>query len=214
VSPDEAKSFETESFRPVKTEASRLKLNVKTHYDATEDISDEIIRYTEKYNPDVLLLGAAQSLFSKNLTGGKIGKILENVQCDTLVFSDKGFTSYRNILIVYYDKQDDSVLDYASFFTGNPSSQLSVLDLSGSVAPSLAEKRFPESIEIIRDKTIHAQFLNRFDLMLVSKDKWEKILESNSVWISHCPSLLLVQKGRTTNRLLSLEPGKAIIPAL
>ena len=96
VSPDEAKKFEAESFRLVKEESVQLELDVKTRYFATEDVSDEIITYTSQYAPDLLLLGAAQSLFSHDMLGGKIGKILQEVRCDTLVLSEKGLAlSFR-----------------------------------------------------------------------------------------------------------------------
>lgn len=206
ISPEEAQEFERISFAPILETSKHLKIPIKTYYTATEDITDEIVNYTEEYDPDVLIVGAAQSLFDSDLLGGKISKILNQTNCDTLVFSDRGLDKVSQILILYYDLSDKISLDYSLLIAKNQKAKVQVLNLSGkSCRDILPPSSAGVSVSELKEKILNRDLLSRYDLLVINKDKWRQLLDNNSQWIQHSPSLLIVKKGEIHNKLLANE---------
>ncbi|MDX1943524.1 MAG: cation:proton antiporter [Saprospiraceae bacterium] len=203
IFPEEAEIFEKESFTPIRQEAQKRNVSLNTFYKATEDVTDEIINFSKEQEPDILLLGAAQSLFNDDLLGGKIGRILNVTDCDTLVFSDRGLESVNNLLVIYYDLNDNFLLYYIRLIHENkPSIQVSILNLSSESAEKLREYWVPLNVQVLERQLLDKHFLNGFDLVIINKTKWEKIIETHSTWVKHCPSLLVIKQGTAQNKLL------------
>ncbi len=202
ISPEEAQKFERESFAPILEISQALDIPLKTYYRATEDITDEIIHYTDRYDPDVLVVGAAQALFDSDLLGGRISKILNQTQCDTLVFSDRGLNKIRQILVLYYDVADKVALDYAWMLAKNQGASVEILNLSDQPWESIVPTDEDVPINELKEKILNKELLSRFDLLIVNKDKWRQLVDNQSQWIQYSPSLIIVKKGATDNKLL------------
>jgi Kef-type K+ transport system membrane component KefB len=205
ISPEEAEEFERMSFAPILATAQAMNLPLKTYYTATEEITEEIVHYTQEYQPDVLLVGAAQSLFDNDLLGGKISRILNQTRCDTLVFSDQGLQNLRRMLVLYYDLSDRIVLDYSLLLAKNQGVELQVLNLSDTSWDALMPIHTTVTPIAFTEKILNKESLSRFDLLLVNRDKWRQLVNNNSQWIQHSPSLLIVKKGSLENKLLQLH---------
>ncbi len=204
VSPQEAKIFEEESFAPLRQEAAQLGIEPTTIYMATEDVTGAIVDFATDFQPDLLLLGSAKSLFDDDLLGGKIAKILSDVETDVAVFHDKGLNEIREVLVIYYDQSDDILLSYAAMLSQKENLSTTVINLSEN------EITAPVPF-ILEQKTIlSVEFVSRFDLLLVNRNKWKAILSSGSQWIAHGPSLLIIKAGKTENLLLPKVLGPAI----
>jgi len=81
--------FEEEVFKPIKNTADELEINLKTIYRITEQIQKEIVSITTKDKSDLLLVGAAKSVFVENFIGGKIKGLIDKVNCPMGVFIDR-----------------------------------------------------------------------------------------------------------------------------
>lgn len=214
ISPEEAQEFERESFAPILEASELLHLSVKTYYTATEDINAEIIHYTDNYKPDVLIVGSAQPLFDKNILGGRISKILNQVQCDALVFDDRGLNQVQQILVLYYDETDQVALQYAWMLANNQNAAVQIVNLSNQTLETIIANEAEElPVSELKEKVLNKEVLKRFDLLIVNRDKWRQLLENNSQWIQHSPSLIIIQKGRTENKLLQLQKTATFIVA-
>ncbi|MGZ4059647.1 MAG: cation:proton antiporter domain-containing protein, partial [Bacteroidia bacterium] len=58
-----AEEYEKESFKPIRSEANKLGIDIKTIYKASNDVSDEILNSANEGQYDLLIVGAGQSVF-------------------------------------------------------------------------------------------------------------------------------------------------------
>lgn len=77
--------YEKESFRPLKSEAQRLSVDVKTIYKVSNDVSDEILEESNSGQYDLMLVGVGQSIFSGSLLGQFIGLTASALNPDKLI---------------------------------------------------------------------------------------------------------------------------------
>jgi Kef-type K+ transport system membrane component KefB len=65
--------FEKQSFRPIRTEAERLQVDIRSHYKLSNDLYKEVSGLVEKESVKLLLLGAGKSLYTGTLLGNIVG---------------------------------------------------------------------------------------------------------------------------------------------
>lgn len=68
-----AKEFERDSFKPIKTEAAKLDLPVKTVFKASPDIDKELIDIANDGNYDLTIVGLGRSIFDGTFLGKVLG---------------------------------------------------------------------------------------------------------------------------------------------
>ncbi|HLP13839.1 MAG TPA: cation:proton antiporter [Flavobacteriales bacterium] len=68
-----AKEFERDSFKPIKTEAAKLDLPVKTVFKASPDIDKELIDIANEGNYDLTIVGLGRSIFDGTFLGKVLG---------------------------------------------------------------------------------------------------------------------------------------------
>lgn len=85
---------EDDVFRAVREEASGSDLNFETVGFPSDWIVPGIVEIAKSKDVDLLLLGAAKSLFSEDLLGGRVGEILRKLsELDIAVLADNGLQS-------------------------------------------------------------------------------------------------------------------------
>jgi hypothetical protein len=52
----------------------------------------------------------------------------------------------------------------------------------------------PNNIALSRTKNIDEQFIEPFQLMIISTEGWKKLVDSRQNWIKQTPSILILQK--------------------
>ena len=55
------------------------------------------------------------------------------------------------------------------------------------------EQQYPDNITLVEEKEINHSFLIKQDLMLISLDSWEKLIDSQSPWLNDLPSVLIIK---------------------
>jgi hypothetical protein len=204
ISPSDAAVFEKESFAHLLKTAGTLNIPVRTIYKNTGgDISLEIINVCRTEKPDVLLVGTAYSVFSTDLLGGIIRKVLNEAPCDVLVFSERQRFQLDSMLVIFFGNGDDILLNYAAvmkkedhqrcyvFPAGNTNGQLSSLMKKTGFAPEVVKSRFTDP-----------SFLESIDLVMVSTENWKSMESTYPSLVKHFPSILYVHQGSLPNRLL------------
>jgi Kef-type K+ transport system membrane component KefB len=69
----DAAEYEKESFKPVKSEANKLGIDIHTLYKASNDVSEEILSSANSGEYNLMIVGAGQSLFQGSFLGKLIG---------------------------------------------------------------------------------------------------------------------------------------------
>ena len=100
--------YEKESFRPIKSEASKLELELNTSYKVSNDVSEEILMESNSGNYDFMIVGVGQSLFAGSLLGQFIGITTKALNPDKLLAAIRG----RNSLFISKSILDEKSLEF------------------------------------------------------------------------------------------------------
>jgi Kef-type K+ transport system membrane component KefB/nucleotide-binding universal stress UspA family protein len=213
ISPADAAVFEKESFAPVLKTAVNMKIPLRTIYkNIGGDVSNEIIGICQAEKPDFLMLGGAYSIFSSDLLGGIIRKILNEVNCDVLVFNERQKFQLDSMLLVFFGNGDDFLLSYAFDMKKETHQKCYIFPARNSVTTiETFNKKTGFSPEIIRSRFTDPSLLESIDLVLVTTENWKLVESTYPSLIKHFPSVLYLHKGSLPNRLLT---SNAIQPRL
>lgn len=99
------------AFETVRQTGEEIGVMVHTEFRITDNITYEIINYTKSTHANVLFIGAAKSLFSKSLTGGKLKSILNYSPVPVVVLIDQGW-SRLDFVTILKQNEKDPILDF------------------------------------------------------------------------------------------------------
>lgn len=204
LSPHDARVFEKESFVPIRKMAEFHKLTLNTLYLNTNEISSEILNACETEKPDFLLMGSARSIFSTDILGGILKKIFNEAECDVLVFNERNFHEIRSVLLVYFGNGDDFLFDYAALL--NHRSGRKFYTYHRGLENKDSSTAFLKSgihMETVQGSILHPEFLKSMDLIIVSENNWKAIEGKKNMPINQFPSLLIIHRSESSNRLLN-----------
>jgi Kef-type K+ transport system membrane component KefB len=204
LSPHDARVFEKESFVPIRKMAEFHKLDLHTLYLNTNEISTEIIRACDAEKPDFLLMGSARSIFSSDILGGIIKRIMNEAGCDVLVFNERNFHEIRSVLLVYFGNGDDYLFEYAALL--NHRSGRKFYTYHRGLENKDSSAAFMNSgihMITVQGSILHPEFLKSMDLIIVSENNWKAIESKKNMPFSHFPSLLIIHRSESSNRLLN-----------
>jgi hypothetical protein len=204
LSPEDALIFEKESFAPIRRYALDNGLELGTIYRNTNDIHGEILNNCKSEKPDFLLLGSARSIFSSDILGGILKRIIHEATCDILVFNERDFREIHSVLIVYFGNGDEYLFDYArmmnhengrKFYTCQRGSEnMNSPDAPGNIGIPVV----PVTVSLLQPA-----FLRSIDLVMVAESNWKMLEEKDNLPVSQFPSLLIIHKGSNGNRILN-----------
>lgn len=100
LSPEEEAEYKRKSFSDIEDLMSHLNINLEMVHKTTENVTYEILNQAKKTNSRFLFIGAAKSLFTKNILGGKIRSILNYAPCNVGVLLDNGLDKIKKVLIL------------------------------------------------------------------------------------------------------------------
>jgi Kef-type K+ transport system membrane component KefB len=108
--------YEKESVRPIKNEATRLKMEIITLFKPALDIDREIIETSNYNNYDFLLIGSGNSLFTGSILGQLLG-------LTTKILNPKNFIDTLKDLKIHYensifDEHTNYILKHATIPVG------------------------------------------------------------------------------------------------
>lgn len=100
LSPEEAIEYKKKSFADIEILMEDLNFSVEMVHRTTENITYEILNQAKQSNSRFLLIGAAKSLFTKNILGGRIRPILSYAPCNVGVLLDNGLDQIKKVLVL------------------------------------------------------------------------------------------------------------------
>ncbi|HEY0742702.1 MAG TPA: cation:proton antiporter [Chryseosolibacter sp.] len=205
INPKEAKEYERESFRLVKHEAENLGVKIRTIYRATNDISKEISNEVTKGKYDLLLIGSSHSIFSGDVVGGRVRSFLEEARCHVGVLVDRDFEVADRLLVHLQDFNDLFLISFAERFIQNNNAKVTISDpnrliKTNTIFSMAVEKVNSEnkgSVGIHDNHSLPLDFLNSFNLVLVSYSGWRDLTKSRENWLPQSPSVLILKPSVT-----------------
>jgi Kef-type K+ transport system membrane component KefB len=158
---------------------------------------------TRIINPDRLIdkFTGKEGLFENSPFDERTRKIISKTKTPLGILIDKGLQKTNQIFIPIFSAEDSFLIDYAQKLIYNNNSQIHVLDVNGYVgsnfvlksAVSSLEQKYPNNINLIRDKIIKKELLAKQDLMIISIESWKDLVDSSSIWLSRVPSVLILK---------------------
>lgn len=109
LTPDELKEYKKKTFADIENLVDELNFPIEMVHRTTENITYEILNQAKISKSRFLLIGAAKSLFTKNILGGRIRPVLSYAPCNVGVLLDNGLTNIKKVLVL---KKTTSGLGY------------------------------------------------------------------------------------------------------
>lgn len=154
-------------------------------------------------NPEKLIetITGKEKLFESSLFDEMTKQILKSIKVPVGVFVDKDFQQAENIFLPIFSVKDSFLLVYAQKLIANNEARVSILDMSGAIrqnpemkeAIRLIEQIAPNHIALYQQTQVEKEFLADQDLMLISLESWQKMLEGPNDWIEDTPSTLIIK---------------------
>lgn len=198
-----ANEFERQGFQPIKESASLLGIKLNTKYKVSDAVTDDITDEANKGEYDLLLVGASQSLFSKNELGGKVKSYLEDVKCSVGVLIDHNFRYARRIVFIVGRKSDFFMMKVVKHFIKNNNSLVTIIDLHHNISKDNGiwheiveiNEQKAEAIKLENSESVNDSILINADLLLLSYETWQRKGSINKRLLQKTPSTLVLKKG-------------------
>ncbi len=158
---------------------------------------------TRIINPDRLLdkITGKEGLFANSIFDDRTRQIIAKNKTPLGILVDNDLHYTDKIFVPFFGTEDAFLVDYVQKFVFNNNSKIKIIDVNHQIennfliknAISNLEKSYPDNITLVRDYEILKPFLIKQDLMLISLESWKKLVDSQSVWLSNLPSVLIIK---------------------
>jgi len=157
---------------------------------------------TRIVNPDRLIdkFIGKEGLFENSPFGERMRQITTRTKMPVGILVDKNMTSINSIFMPLFSSEDGFLSEFAKKLLDNNDATVSVLEHVDDAGHIIANNdldqlrtKYPNQVDIVSDRTMKKEFLDDFDIMLVSLDSWKKLVDSQSVWLSNVPSVLIIK---------------------
>ena len=202
VHPTNALVYEKEGFELLKTTAKELSLTVKTEYKATDEVQNEILRTANKENFDLLLLGSARSVFTENVLGGIVRKLLSDCKCSLGIFIDHDYIRPKRVLAIVPPPGNQLFENILKrLYHGGEVSTMTITGLLTNIeVRNDLQQLFSEPGKAVVDMIPFNILLNpghapkeSFDLIIISLDGWKMLVSRNTWGTESLPSVLILK---------------------
>ncbi len=174
----------------------------KSVYEGT--ILGKILGFTTRViKPDVIYntLRGKDRLFSTGTFEERVQHMLKTIRIPTGIVIDKNFKGLKRVIVPFFSLSDSFLLVYIQKFIQNAGAAVTILDAWETVkvhvelkeAIEAIEQTAPGKISFYEDKSVGKKLLEQHDLMLISADSWEKVIETRSAWLSETPTVLIIK---------------------
>lgn len=203
ISPGEASIFEKESFIPIRKVADENGLSLHTIYMNTSEIHTAILRTCRDEQPDFLILGSARNVFSTDILGGVIRRVIPEAGCDVLIFNERNFSAINKVLLLCFHNGDDYLLDYAHMLNrSNETSFYAYHRQTNEVSPPTEQHNAGISTIPVHGSLLQPDFLKTIDLVMVAEKNWRALEDEHDLPVDQFPSLLIIHRANAENRML------------
>ncbi|EOG6904031.1 cation:proton antiporter [Flavobacterium psychrophilum] len=158
---------------------------------------------TRIINPDRLLdkITGKERLFTNSIFDDRTRQIIAKNKTPLGILVDNELNYTDKIFVPFFGTEDAFLVDYIQKFIYNNNSKIKIIDINNQIennfliknAIQTLEKTYPDNIALVNENQILKSFLIKQDLMVISLDSWKKLVDSQSVWLSNLPSVLIIK---------------------
>ena len=158
---------------------------------------------TRIINPDRLIdkFIGKEGLFENSPFDERTRQIISKSKTPLGILIDKELQQVNHVFVPVFNPEDSFLIDYAQKLIYNNNSQITVLDVNGHVKTNFVmksaldslEQKYDKNISVVNDKNIKKEFLAKQDLMIISIESWKSLVDSQNVWLSGVPSVLIIK---------------------
>lgn len=163
-----------------------------------------ILGFTTKLiNPERLYetITGKEPLFENTVFDERTRQLIKTAKVPVGIVIDKNLEEVRNVFVPIFSIHDSFLLVYAQKLIHHSEARIIVLDSSGIIKthPELKEsirmieQVAPNHIALQTQPKLDKEFMSQQDLMLISHDSWKKAVETQSIWLTHTPSVLILK---------------------
>ena len=167
-------------------------------------ILGKVLGFTTRIiNPDRLIdkFTGKEGLFENSPFDERTRQIISKSKLPLGILIDKELNDLDKVFIPIFNSEDVFLMDYAQKLIYNSNTRITVLDINDitknnfiieSTIQSL-EAKHPDNISISHERLMKKEFLSKQDMMLISLESWKKLVDSQSIWLSNIPSVLIIR---------------------
>ncbi|MBL8020307.1 MAG: cation:proton antiporter [Leptospirales bacterium] len=175
-------------FQPIRTRAAEAGIELKAVEAVSSDIAQDIASFARAVMPEILLLGAARSVFSRNRIGGKVGEILKEVEVPVGIYVEKDLPKEFKSAAVLFSRVKDVFLFALAERLRNAGVDVTVIVANEDLMEFLVKQ--PTVLPMRLDNDVYGEY----DLMLVSVQNWLEKRYSDAEWMEDPPCSLLLMR--------------------
>lgn len=154
-------------------------------------------------NPDRLLdkFTGKEGLFENSPFDERTRQIISKCKMPLGVLIDKDLQQVKRVFMPLFSADDIFLTDYGQRLIYNSDASISVLDINNLVKSNFVmesalhslEEKYPDHLVLLEERIMKKEFLAQQDLMIISLESWKKLVDSQSVWLSNVPSVLIIK---------------------
>ncbi len=158
---------------------------------------------TRIINPDRLLdkFTGKEGLFENSPFDDRTRLIISKSKMPLGILIDKELNVVNDVFVPIFSADDSFLIEYAQKLIYNSDSKITVLDIDNQVSNNEEiglkienlQINYSENISVLTENNMKAGFLAKQDLMMISLESWKKLVDSQSVWLSTIPSVLIIK---------------------
>lgn len=163
-----------------------------------------VLGYTSRMiNPDRLIdkFTGKEGLFENSPFDERTRQIVAKTKMPVGILVDKNLENLDEVFVPIFTESDAFLVDFAKKLIFNNNSHVTFVDPNNAIKehPEIAEnilaieEEMPINITMMEERTMKKEFLTKQDIMLVSLESWKKLVDSQSIWLSNIPSVLILK---------------------
>jgi Kef-type K+ transport system membrane component KefB len=164
----------------------------------------KVLGYTTRIiNPDRLIdkFIGKEGLFENSPFDERTRQIIAKSKMPVGILVDKDLESLNQIFLPIFSLEDAFLVEYAKKLIANNDSHITFVDPNNAIKESNSinesikaiQQISPNNITMMEERIMKKDFLLRQDIMLISLENWKKLVDSQSVWLSNIPSVLIIK---------------------
>ncbi|MES2556162.1 MAG: cation:proton antiporter [Bacteroidota bacterium] len=158
---------------------------------------------TKLINPERLYetITGKEPLFENTVFDERTRQIMKASKIPVGIVIDKDLEKVENIFLPIFSLHDSFLLVYAQKLIHHSGARISILDAAGIIKQNPEIKESIRSIEQVApnhialhtERKLEKEFMQQQDLMIISHDSWRKAVETQSIWLTNTPSVLIIK---------------------
>ncbi len=167
-------------FNEISQIAEDKKIILNKIYKYSDDIVKEISTTAKLEQSSLVLMGASKRLFGQNFLGGKVEKVLSEVDSTVGVFLDKNLKEVKQVGIFYSDPNEaEAIFDVASLIYKNTTSKIELIfDSEKEPDKKLFKDYFGKQILSYPFWELNKKKISSYSLVIIGYKHWLEIENS------------------------------------